>query len=103
MEDDLNKWVGRGRVTQGIQRGRTGPGDEVCSFQITIKSRGNKKTCVRINCFDTELVRYAKNMVKPNRLVEIEGELMNRQKKGDGPKLMEVRAFSINVIKGGLK
>jgi hypothetical protein len=39
-------------------------------------------------------------MVKLGRSIEIEGELMNRQKKGDGPKLMEVRAFSINVIKG---
>jgi len=96
MPNPANTWNGIGRVAQDIRFGRTGEGQRVCSFQVTTTSRGDRLTWVRINVYDQELVKYVKRRIVKGATVQVEGELMNRNKGGrNGPQLTEVRAFSI--------
>lgn len=98
----INHWVGVGRVAQDVKHGTTGGGEEVCSFQVTTTSRGDRLTWVRINVYDQALVRHVRRKVVKGVMVRIEGELMNRNKGGrnNGPQLTEVRAFLIEPVKG---
>lgn len=97
-----NRWLGVGRVAQEIRHGKTGGGDDVCSFQVTTTSRGDRLTWVRVNVYDQDLVKYVRRKVTKGNIVRVEGELMNRNKGGRGQsglQLTEVRAFLIEPIK----
>ena len=70
-----------------------------CSFQVEVPTRSGRTTWVRVNCFDKSLVGYIRRRVRKGSVVEVEGELMNRQASGvSRPTLTEVRLFRASLI-----
>lgn len=98
MDAEANKWVGFGAVDKAVKTGRIGNGQVVCSFQLAAPTRDGSRTCwVRVNVYDSSLIRYARRKIKPGVIAHVQGELMNRKHRGTGPQLTEVRAHTIDI------
>lgn len=75
--------------------GRTGDGEDACSFSVTSGERGQRSTCVRVNAYGALAVQCAADSHAGAYCV-VSGELMNRP--GKFGKLTEIRAKKVEFL-----
>ena len=93
-----NEWTGVGEVRQQVRTGKVG-GGVVCSFEIAVPSRGGQRIArVRVNVYEAKAVRYAQRHLKEGVFVRVMGEIMNRRRRGKGPRLVEIRASKLEAV-----
>jgi len=94
-----NNWTGSGVVVQQVRHGRLSDGSHACTFQIEVPTVGGSTTWLRVNVYDSTLVRYVDRHVQRGVRLRVGGELMNRKTAGrNGSQLTEVRALRIDTI-----
>ncbi len=96
---ESNQWLGSGVVVQQVRHGRLSDNSHVCTFQLEVPTVNGSTTWLRVNVYDSTLVRYVDRHVRRGVRLRVSGELMNRKTAGrNGNQLTEVRALRISTI-----
>jgi single-stranded DNA-binding protein len=93
----INKVVFSGNIGERIRFHETGKGVPSCSFQVASDRHAHGEIVtawVKVNAYGQGLVRSCKPRLKKGAYVIVEGELMNRDKRGF-KELVEIRAREV--------
>lgn len=108
MANDLNKWIGIGRITKDAILSYSHSGMAICKFSIAVNKKKKKGddyveevSFFNINCFSKTAESLNQYLLK-GKQIGVEGELRQNRYEQDGQKKsrVEVNANNIQLLGG---